>query len=279
MARLHAWFLASRMKGNMLCRLPGVAVTCIAVVLGSQCSDALGDCLMRILQLLRERLCTATPCLRLEEVEQGGERPARSSEGRPLTAFEVYVCEQNLAQRHSLLCTRHLLDMVAFSCSLGGDAVLSPDRYAAWRRRHMFRAAKLCPRHASAMARTLHVAVAHLAKHPLLDSVFVDEEGAAITIRCTLARVTDQRYEMRAGDGVVRCAGEYAYVGRGSKVTMPLLITQGMDLASAATAGVGLPIAAGDGVVPNAPTLTTDVSLQFPREDWDAHHSSSSMIA
>lgn len=262
---VHDWFRAARMKGNVLCRLPGIAVTCIAVVLGSEhANDAEDFFLPKFLQRLRERLCAHAPVVSLEEVEH--RRAVRTDAARPSAALRVYERERNLAQRHAAVCTRHLLDMVAFACSL--QDALQPVRYDEWRRRHMFRAAKVAPRHASALAKTLHVALADLSRHPLLDSVFVDEGADTLTILCTLRRSADPKYEMGADAAVARCHGEYAYVRRARKTALPVMITRGM-VRNPMQTGVSAQVDVGDGgVIPNAPTLTTDVCLRFPSADW-----------
>ena len=221
---LHSWFSACGMKGNKICNLPGVAVTCIAIVIACRNSDAHGGVvfLLRMVRevLVREGVFDFDEMARFVDARRDEGPPslrARSSrrsagrveEGRPAVPLCVIVNDQNVASRTTAAWTRHLLDTVAFALSLGADDALSRAAYDRWRRESMARAAILVEKDAGAVAQTLHSALLLLDDSPLVDTYHVREfsvEGEAgatrngVEVLCSVCPFAPSRYSFRGAD-------------------------------------------------------------------------------
>ena len=259
---MHGFFDCAGLKSHILCRVPGVAVTCVAVILAATCSFRK---LPHMLRALRERLTHSMPSFDLDEVESGRSF-IKTTVCRPRSPLTVRVRKQNLLTRMTAACTRHLLDTVAFACSLGADDLLRPEPFSKWRTREMFRAAACRPRHPSSIAKTLFAVVDSLSSHPLIETMYVLEGGEEhVEVFVTLRHKADAKYGF-AGFEVTHCEGEYAVLRRG-RMIVPLIISVGMPMDPKFTS-FSRQIAVEGGCVPSAPFLTVDVRAKFSKEEW-----------
>lgn len=260
---LHHFFDCAGLKSHILCRVPGVAITCVAVILGATCGSVQG--LPHTLRALRERLTHSFPYFELEEVENGRSF-IKTTVCRPKSPLTVRVREQNLSTRMTAACTRNLLDTVAFACSLGADELLRPESFSKWRTCEMFRAAACRPKHPSSIAKTLFAAVESLSSHPLIETMYVLEgEGGNVEVFVTLRHKGDEKYGV-SGFEVMHCEGEYALLQKG-RMMVPLIISVGMPLDLKFTS-FSRQIVVQGGCVPSAPFLTVDVRAKFSKEEW-----------
>ena len=261
---LHAWARAADAKGHLLCRLPGVAVTCAAVVLQSKGSLAV------LLGALRDALVgRAAPALDFDAAVHlhADMTPERDANGRCVCPLRVLAERENVARRMTAGTTRHLLDCFAYASMLGaGAALCERARYDAWRAETMVVCAVARARCADVLPR-LHAALSRLDGHPVVDAVHVREDGDALVVLATLdASASAAAYGFRAGDELV-VDGDRASVTRRGRA-WPLAITRGRAPRAAATPSVADLLAAGPGVVPNVPALTVDVAACFDARAW-----------
>ena len=240
---LHAWARAADAKGHLLCRLPGVAVTCAAVVLQSKGSLAV------LLGALRDALVgRAAPALDFDAAVHlhADMTPERDANGRCVCPLRVLAERENVARRMTAGTTRHLLDCFAYASMLGaGAALCERARYDAWRAETMVVCAVARARCADVLPR-LHAALSRLDGHPVVDAVHVREDGDALVVLATLdASASAAAYGFRAGDELV-VDGDRASVTRRGRA-WPLAITRGRAPRAAATPSVADLLAAGAG--------------------------------
>jgi len=195
---VHGWFNAARLKGHALCRLPGVAVSTIAISLSRHTRE---PTLQRTLEALRERLATAAPTVALCADDYGDDANA-CHPARPETALQVSAERQSLATRLTIRTTRHLLDAVAYAVR---HEPLDARAVATWRANAMLRVCTLALRSPSSLAKGLFSALTQLDNHPVLESVFVDDgdhQGridVLVTTKAARGPVQD-RYGFRPDD-------------------------------------------------------------------------------
>lgn len=280
---LHEWARVAGVKDAALCRLPGVAVTLTAVVLGcarhrDDATSSTAPALTPLLHAWRAAMTHEAPCVDLDRqtmTTRGQQRPAKPA--------AVRAHDANVASRLTVGTTRFLLDMLAHATSLADP--LDPRAYAAWRARHLVRCVRVRPREgARTIARLLPSVLARLDGHPLLDAVHVtrddDDEGTTLTVWASLQASADADvYGFREADEVsdATATGVVTVARRGRRWS--LLATrrgdggrngeQGEDDAGKARV-TDLRRVGGDGwVVPNAPYLTVDVGACFSPADWE----------
>lgn len=192
-------------KGHCHCRLPGVAVTCMAIVVAR---NGTVSSLSSMLEHMRTHLETDVPCFKLDDddVTDGGPQQRRD---RPVCAVQVIVNEVNAASRMTTCVTRHLLDTIAWS--LHAHRATPP---RAWRARHMITCLRMRPQHDSSrtVALTLHSSMSKMDGHPLVDTAYADEhpETGDILVRVTLRR--DKRYAFRGSETITRVSGTESIV-------------------------------------------------------------------
>ena len=249
---LHDWTEAAGVKGHTMCRLPGVAVTCVAVVLASSGMD-------NPWSRVRAALACTSPRVDLDAQSVAEERGS----ARPATALMVLAEGALLTTRMTVSTTRHLLDCVCAHL----DGVRD---YGAWRRAHMWPCVRVRPRAAATVAHTLHAVAARLDGHPLMDALHFEEEEEAIVVYATLCASADVRtYGFRDGDVVTVGDDGVATVTRGAR-TWPLCARRGHATASMPPVVSDTRYAGRDGwVVPNAPYLTVDVRACFDPRAWE----------
>ena len=134
---LHRWCGAASLKGHCLSRLPGVAVTSIAVAIGCRLSDTSRS----LLQQFHDGMACAAPYFNFDELLYENST-VKECCVVPLT---VIVNHNNCASRMTVGTTRHLVDTIAFALALDPDRRMQKDVYAEWRRRTMVRCAQPSP--------------------------------------------------------------------------------------------------------------------------------------
>ena len=255
---LHAWFVCAKVKGHRLCRLPGVGVTCAAIVLS--CRET-GDLLGR----LRDALSHETPCIDFDQCDEPATQGVRCT-----TPLAVLVERSNVATRMTRSTTRHLLDAVALAISMPLEQRRDAAVYDAWRAREMVECARVRPRDARALSLTLHQVASKLDGHPLIDTLHFDMDDGAVRVLATLRGDADvTRYGFRDGDRVEAEEGR-ARASRGLR-SWPLAAYRcGPTVAWERRASVCDRIRVGALVVPNAPHLRVDVLAHFDPRHWEA---------
>ena len=261
--QLHAWADAAGAKGHLLCRLPGIAITCLAIVLSAR-----GATERLALEALRDWITQDFPRVDLDRVD------ITSGEGRMgcTSIPKVIVNEQNCASRLTLLTARHMADLLQAALALPSDRLYAAAEYDAWRRATMVLAARMAPRTAGAVAQSLLATVSSLDGHPLLTSLYVAETHDAIDVFCTLDATADAaRYGFRSTDEVHR-DGTMVIVRRGRLVLeLPLShrpSTASLGAHSSVADMLTLPGMPPGCAFPNAPTLGCDVCGRFDERLW-----------
>lgn len=262
--QFHLYMQRVGFKGHTFCRLPGVAVTCIAIVIARFSSIT---SMHSMLTNIRKRLETDIPCFDIDE-----EDTHPRTKNRPTCAVQVVINETNVASRMTASITRHLLDTLAWSLHEG---VESP---RAWRTRHMISCLRMRPVHDldRTVALTLHSVMSKLDGHPLIDTVYADEhpETGDVLIRVTLRR--DTRYGFRGTETLTRVVGteSIVMVSRDGGIRQWPLCTHPCIYASSLAASVTdvndelFVRVDGDICVPNAPYLMNDLLGYFDVRHW-----------
>lgn len=191
-------------KGHCHCRLPGVAVTCMAIVVAR---NDTASSLSFMLERVRTFLETDVPCFDL--YGEDAFPVSQQSRYRPTCAVQVVVNEVNTASRMTTCVTRHLLDTIAWALN-----TRRPTSPRAWRARFMITCLRMRPQHDSnrTIALTLHSSMSNMDGHPLVDTAYADEhlETGDVLIRVTLRR--DARYAFRGTETVTRISGTESIV-------------------------------------------------------------------
>lgn len=275
---LHRWADAAGLKGHRLCRLPGVAVTCLAVLfsrtrpaagLGFQL-DALRDL------LLRDEPVDFDDLLREGEQPAPPRTPSRPPDRRPELPLSVVVHERNVASRLTAASTRHLLDAVAFSTSLRLDRAFDRAAHDAWRRETMVHCASVRARSDAAVAKTFCVALSKLSDHPIIDTLHA-EEGAAgrFVLRCRIATDASSHYSFaHSGCSFAPGDGPFVEVARSSAPSRTWRLMASCGPAPLEDAALATRVADWIRVdssrrIPNAPYLTMDALSCFDPADWE----------
>jgi len=256
-------------KGHCHCRLPGVAVTCMAIVVARNGTVSTRS---SMLEHMRTHLETDVPCFNLDDdnVTDG----PQNRRDRPVCAVQVIVNEVNAASRMTTSVTRHLLDTIAWS--LHAHHTASP---RAWRARHMITCLRMRPQHDSSrtIALTLHSSMSKMDGHPLVDTAYADEhkETGDILVRVTLRR--DQRYAFRGTETITRVSGteSIVMVSRNSGMRQWPLCTHPCANSSTSLAPCvaelvdEMFVRVDDELcVPNAPHLMSDLLGYFDVRHW-----------
>lgn len=272
-AILHEFAIASSWKGHRLCRLPGIALTCLAIVVGR---GGIGLTTSSLLGRVRDAIAQDSPVVDFDELEY-----VRRSLERPSSALTIIVNEINIATRLTVATTRHLVDTLAFTMERG--IILSQADYDAWRRRSMIVCLSIEPRNASrTIPMTLHSSIARMDGHPLIDTVFVGErgDGTVLDIYVTIASSADtERYGFKDTDVV--CAPDTesssapaVTVSRRGRRWRLCAKAQGdhagelvtMSNRHSVTNMISVPESSL--CIPNAPHLTMDVTACFDAQHW-----------
>lgn len=274
---LHRWAAAAGAKGNALCKLPGIAVTAMAVVFGRRDGDALDD--ERLRHMLRALLDVLHDPV--GPVVELGVAPAPSArQDRCRSPLLVFVDGVNVAARLTVNTTRFLALLVRAGIEARPGDLWRPEHYRRATRAATVVAARVQPVRADAVPRTLHAALAKLDGHTLLESVHVEREGLDLVVRAQLASSVHARHRLQ-GSGAVVDADE------GWRVTLrdargrrwPLAKCDGdgrldeaetlRDVQERART-VRVVCEGRESVVPDAAYLTVDVLQHFAPAEWRA---------
>lgn len=262
---LHSFAQRSGWKGHTLCRLPGVAITCIAIVVGCMEKKTLHN----LLDCVRNAIAQEVPVVDFDRHDVSS-KPSRE---RPCVALSVIVDEQNIASRITVAMTRHFLDTLSYAIDSGVDSNVFD-----WRQRNMVRCLRIVPRESErSISMTLHTAVAKFDGHPLIDTVYVqqDEEDVGVSIYVTLSSAADVlRYGFRDTD-LIHIEGDMARVTRGHRTW--ILYTVPVDQTNLSIRRPDEPSTSVTQLihvdqlhcVPNAPYLTIDAMACFDSRHWE----------
>lgn len=222
--QLHAFCEKAGLKGQQLCRLPGVAITCAAIALSCRKYKDLPTLLKQFLDVL----LTDMPILHFDSLE-GGEGAECVANASPL---QIVVQERNVLARTTTSTTRHMADILAQAAM--ASFLVDPMRvdYDAWRDAHMVRCLRVRPANTAERCRTPSTAVcSNLDGHPLLESLHIGEEDKGCAESVLLVRVTirprcDSRYAFGDGCVVGEDGGDGAVqVTRGKGKSWPLMVS------------------------------------------------------
>ena len=261
----HTYMTHVGLKGHVLCRLPGVAVTCMAIAVARTGNVST---VRQLLENTRERLHTDVPCFDLSD-----EEPVCRERVRPTCSVQVVVNETNVATRVTACVTRHLLDTMSWSLHHG--LTESP---RAWRTRHMITCLRMRPHdtHDRTLALTLHTTVARMDGHPLIETVYLGEHAETRDILVHVTLRNDARYAFRGGETISRIANvdSIVMVGRGGGTRQWMLCTHPCACASSLADSVSdaserMFVRVDDEVcVPNAPHIMNDMLGYFDNRRW-----------
>ena len=297
---MHEWAHVAGEGGHQLCRLPGIALTCIAVVATRADSRQVVSGRTHRLRRLLEALCATLRCSApvvdlgtqtMSDCEQPGfaQRGAAPSQ----VALRVLVngggdedrpASVNVASRMTGATTRELLATVAAALQRPDEALLDGDEYARWRNGELVVAAYATPTDASITPRTLPSILARMEGHPCIERVWVDD-AAADRMRVLVGVRADADasvYGLRAGDTWERVEdsggrGACVHVRRASTASASACVEYRLALsprvgehakvreawdASARLSDV-YAVAGTDAVIPNVPTIAHDVCAAF----------------
>lgn len=274
---LHRWFKAADLKGHRLCKLPGVAVTCIAVVIGCRV-----QAFSSLLSCLRATLSRSAPYVNFDELTYEGEHYQPHDNSRCMVPIAVTLRGKNCSSRLSVGTTRHLLDTLAFTMSLDDTLWLHSNVYSQWRDATMIRAALVQPLYGHSLHQSLHVIAASFDGHPLIDAIhFSEETNGNIIVRCTMHSDADvRRYGFRDTDRVTVDNEQTVTIHRNGRV---MILMQSHRPATVHTLGTGVVLAnehrrvtdmlwvetIEEGrSIPNAPGLTCDIMGRFDSRLW-----------
>lgn len=274
--KLHAWATATSLKGHQLCRMPGLAVTCFAIVFGchSVASSAEEDVRGTLAQW-RTALTTRSPVVDFDKQAVIGTPDGH----RCHRALDVRVDGRNVATRMIPATTRHLLDILAFCAALEDARLWSRVTYDAWRAEHMLPCIRLRPKAGCSVPYSLHVALRNLGEHPIIDTLHVTEcaETDELLLLATLcADAHAAHYGFRDTDVMTLCDATDAIVrwkvqrsGREWFLLAPAHRTPTLEHWAQRTRITDILPMQGQRSVPNAPTLTVDAAGYFAERYWD----------
>ena len=266
---LHRWAAAAGAKGNSLCKLPGIAVTAMAVVFGRRDADASDD--ERLRHMLRALLDVLHDPV--GPVVELGVAPVPSArQDRCRSPLLVFVDGVNVAARLTVNTTRFIALLVRAGLRADAAALLRPEHYRRAVRASTVVAARVQPLRADAVPRTLRAALAKLDGHSLVESVHVEREGVDLVVRAQLSAARDARHRI-AGSGAAAEADGSWYVtlrdARGRR--WPLAKCEPDDAAGDGDESRTRVACGGHArLVPDAAYLTVDVLQHFAAPEWRA---------
>ena len=246
----HDWITKNDLKGNIACKLSGIGVTSLAIISKNQANCTSLDSLIRH---LAQKLACEFPFMELSSDYMENERGVRVDRKEVIVPLSVVVNGSNVTKRMTVSSTRHLIRM--FQLGTSADA-------KEWRKRNMFVALKIEPIDASAAAMSLHMSLAKLDNHPLIDSIHVETSDNMFIILCTLTyEYSLDKYGFKPTDNISFCVAnrESVTVTRNGK-QFPLFITPHSDAKGN--------ISVNGGFLPNAPFLTIDTFTKFDSNLW-----------
>lgn len=263
---LHRWSAATSMKGHCFCRLPGIAVTSIAIAIGCQTSGDSSSFLKEFYD------CMACPAPYFNFDEPLNETVLVKE--RCVVPLIVVVNNDNCATRMTIATTRHLLDTLAFTLTLDRGLQMQREIYHSWRHRTMIRCARLQPLMDSSVSHTLHVVANSLSGHPYIDTLYFEQESSGcILVLCTLLKDANvKHYGFRPDDHILlgKPEDDYITVQRNSR-SMKLMLSPHdatTDSFRNATNLHDMILKDKRFSFPNAPGLSLDVIGRFDTRFW-----------
>ena len=219
---LHRWAEGAQLKGHRLGKLPGVAITCMAIVASCQVHDRSTEGededanVLPLLKALRAMCVQSAPVVDFDNLcdhSTSGSNGRNESHTRASEALKVVVDERNVANRLTRGSTRHIGDILTFAVSNASllrrnVSFFDETVYEAWRNENMILCGRLRALDAKALSHTLSTALKRLDGHPLIDTFHVgdatDGEGKTVVeVRVTLhASAPLDRYGLREEDVV-----------------------------------------------------------------------------
>lgn len=268
----HRWMHAADLKGHQMCRMPGVAVTCTAIVLGCRNAQARVQGVRPAIAALRDALSTDTPCIDFDQLSTS---PSTQDAAHCSLALVVLVDEVNVTTRMTRSTTRHLLACLHFAMNSPRNTALDDAvHYEQWRRATMLSCVRMRPTSARSISHTLHAVATRLDGHPLVDTLhFSDEEGGLVNVRVTLRPDADaSKYGFRDGDDVEVDGARARIVRDGRTWHLAAVVSRSLrkvvPWGERAHVGDLLPLT--DYVaIPNAPYLTVDAVACFDPAWWE----------
>lgn len=262
---LHRWAAAADAKGNALCRLPGIAVTAMAVVFGRRDGDAC-DC-----ERLRSMLSALLDVLHdpVGPVVELGVAPAPSArQDRCRSPLVVFVDGVNVAARLTVNTTRMLAFLVRAGLRATPTELLRPEYYRRATRAATVVAARVQPLGAGTVPRTLHAALAKLDGHSLLESVHVEWEGVDLVVRVQLDAASDARHRLRGSGATVEADSGWCVTLRDARGRRWPLAKCDEEPSVDDWRTVRVACNGRETVVPDAAYLTVDVMQHFVAPEW-----------
>ena len=269
---LHRWAAAAGAKGNALCRLPGIAVTAMAVVFGRRDGDAADD--ERLRHMLRALLDVLHDPV--GPVVELGVAPARSArQDLCRSPLLVFVDGVNVAARLTVNTTRFLALLVRAGLRASAGDLLRPEHYRRATRAATVVAARVQPLRADAVPRTLRAALAKLDGHSLIEAVHVEREGVDLVVRAQLGATADARHRIASGVIAEADAGWSVTLRDARGRRWPLAKCHPAEAVDDACAEAPPRTArvvcdGRESVVPDAAYLTVDVLQHFAAPEWRA---------
>ena len=138
----------------------------------------------------------------------------------------------------------------------------------------MLVAVALRPRTERAIAHSLPASAKRLDGHPLIDTLYMYEDGGLLHVCVTLRHQADaDKYGFREDDVVAVRAEGGVHVRRGARhfVLWPYVARPPTVASWAARRSVCdlLPVVGATGAIPNAPYLTVEVAAHFDAAQWE----------
>ena len=275
---LHKWTEVARIKNHRLCQLPGIAITCIAIVLGSRhgaphIDDA--SCICKLLVEFKSILDSDVPMIDMDSQTYNVENIGINLDGS--CPLNVMMKEQNVASRLSACSHRYVRAVTAFALSLSVDKLLDGSAYDSWREASMFRCIRASPgdNKSSLAATTLRAIVADFDCHPLVDYLWLDECKETMCIS-VYAHIRDSasvsKYGFRSGDTIQVVSDSCVEVTRGCKtwllMTSPTCDRNCVDDVVKCCKMTDAVRVTGMYCVPNAPFLTCEITAKFSCKGW-----------
>ena len=185
---LHGWANCAMIKGHCLCRLPGVAVTCLALLTACDRSDDADkdDCtdgvlLQHMLSRLLSFMSTGTLSFTLDA---DGWWTSKCDETQKVLTITVDDCI--LTSRMTATTTYDLYECIKFATGLDEVSVYSVPVYARMRRDRTFVALRARARCNSSIPLTLHKSFARLDGHPCIRGIHALQHDDHVEVRVWL---------------------------------------------------------------------------------------------
>jgi len=295
---MHAWTECTQLKGHRICKLPGIAVTVLAIFFFNEHCTSFRHVLVQLYELLcSDNACDITFSTVTWSTSSAQTcRTRDASGGRPL---RVYLDDVILTTRMTACTTRYLAIITKYALDASSDSVLRSQYYDARVAADTIICAYIRPPSEAICVRDMATVLRRIDGHPLIESVAVEEDvrTGVLTIRSHI-RYTNQAHKF-GFQGLSTCVLEsvkknVATLSTGNRrwplavqisgpivtsqctvnvpITPDLLVEQ--QVVSNAS-HVSIPVVdqkADSGRilhVPNAPWITCDVICHFKSLGWE----------